>query len=156
MILNLGCASHPIAGAVNVDRVLLPTSQLVFDATRPFPLRTTSVDSIVCRQMMQYLPPPSIVPFINEVWRVLTPGGSFDAFVPRALTPQAHCAPDTQSFYTLATFEYFVDGHPRCVFERQFNGFIGHFTALTMDVCNWASQPTHDGEWLHVVLVRAQ
>lgn len=152
MLLNLGCASHPLAHAINVDRVRLSTTQLVFDACQPFPLVTASVDAIVCRQMMQYLPPSSVFPFLSEVWRVLKPLSTIDIFVPRAPTDQAFCDPSSQSFYTLTSFELFVAGHPRCEFARPFNGFTGQFASVSAAVCTWTGEPHHQGEWLHAVL----
>ncbi len=97
---------------------------LVFDATKPFPLRDKSCDLIVTRSVMEHLPVTE--PFIKEASRVLTPEGSFISVMPCRYSPFAilnRVLPN--AFTKKAIARIFPQWADSC-------GFIAHYTDCYM------------------------
>lgn len=96
-VLNVGSGAHLIdsmrqLGDDILERTIhLDVSEafelidLVADASRPWPLRSESIDAVVASAMMHYLPDPHV--FAEQVQRVLAPGGWLFLTVPM-LQPQ--------------------------------------------------------------------
>ncbi len=107
MKLNLGCADSHLPGFVNVD--LFPPADQLADLRQPWPWADSSVDEVLARDVFEHL--PDRVFTMNELWRVLKPGGRATIEVPSA----SHGAgafqdPAHRSFWTLNNFQYFERG----------------------------------------------
>lgn len=66
-----------------------------------------------------------LINLMNEIWRVLAPGGLFLAVTPAFPSPQAFADPTHVNFITEGTHEYFCGEKP----AGSIYGFHGQFTA---------------------------
>jgi SAM-dependent methyltransferase len=73
--LNWGCGPAPAPGWINADRVVAPGIELSGDIRDGLPLAEGSVEYIVAAHSLQDLPYLDIVPALQELRRVLRPGG---------------------------------------------------------------------------------
>jgi predicted SAM-dependent methyltransferase len=81
VILNVGCGRFPVAGAVNVDCVALPTVDVVHDLdVTPWPFNDAAFHEVRGVQVFEHVRNP--IGFMCESWRVLKPGGLLFLAVP--------------------------------------------------------------------------
>jgi SAM-dependent methyltransferase len=101
----------------------------------PIPFEANTFDSISAFDFIEHVPRQLaidgdiVLPFIrlmNEVWRVLKPGGLFYAVTPAYPSPAAFQDPTHVNIITTKTHEYFCG--PKA-FGRNY-GFVGDFEAL--------------------------
>lgn len=76
------------------------------------------------------------VRLMDEVWRVLAPGGRFYALTPAYPSPEAFQDPTHVNIITEKTHEYFCGERPL----GRIYGFRGHFRVLR---AAWVDQPRH-------------
>ena len=65
-------------------------------------------EEVRCHHVLEHMERRDLVPVMNEMWRVLRPGGVVDIEVPVYPHLEAVADPTHLSFYHSATFEYFV------------------------------------------------
>jgi SAM-dependent methyltransferase len=84
----------------------------------PLPLGDDTVDRIVCRDFLEHLPKGyyseadkrmkyPIIDLMNEIWRVLRPGGTFTSLTPCEPNIEVHRDPTHLSVWTLQSMDYF-------------------------------------------------
>jgi len=73
--LNWGCGPRPEPGWINADRILAPGIEVVRDIRDGLPLRDGSIDYVTSIHALQDLPYLDVVPALQELRRVLRPGG---------------------------------------------------------------------------------
>jgi len=130
--LNLGCSDRLRGdGFTNVDRC--EPADLVVDLEQlPWPWETSSVDEIVADDILEHIWPTTdssvvegvslhlkrqpvkypIIALMNEIWRVLKPGGVIHIFIPTTDGRGAWQDPTHVTFWSRNTFFYFTDGVP--------------------------------------------
>src|SRR2546428_3133479 len=79
MKLNLGCCDALLPGFVNVDLVPAPGVEPA-DLRLPWPWQDSSVEYIRAWDIVEHLPDKILT--MNEMYRVLAPGGSAEISVP--------------------------------------------------------------------------
>ena len=72
-ILNLGGGSNCLKGCLTAD--IDPRADVYLDITKPFPLPTSSIDSIFCEEVIEHVSIEDGSRLLKECWRVLKPGG---------------------------------------------------------------------------------
>lgn len=108
MRLNLGAADRPIAGFLSVD--IVPPADVVADLTRPWPWEESSVDEVRAHDVFEHMPDKRHS--MNELWRVLKPGGKATIEVPSAAKGAgAFQDPTHVSYWTANDFEYYQKGN---------------------------------------------
>lgn len=78
MLLNLGCGGRPVSDppAVNVDVRDLPGVDVVHDLNVcPWPFEDEQFDKVQAEDVLEHL--DDLVQAVDEIWRVLEPGGLF-------------------------------------------------------------------------------
>ena len=80
--INLGCGPMARAGWINCDITQLPGVDVRCDLSRGLPLASGRADYIAAIHFLQDLPYPAIVPALQELRRVLKPGGVLRLAVP--------------------------------------------------------------------------
>ena len=114
--LDIACGHNKQGpGWIGIDFQPLPGVDIVHDLTVfPWPLENNSVLVAVASHIIEHIPPQNMgfVRFMNEVWRVMKPGGEFAITTPHGwsagyLQDPTHCNPCNEN-----TFFYFVHGHP--------------------------------------------
>lgn len=111
MIINLGCGTHPIPDAVNLDIAAIPGVDVVHDVdVRPWPFRNEEAERIVAVQLFEHVKDP--IGFMCESWRVLKVGGTLVIYVPHYQSKNAFTDPTHVRFCTEQTWDYWIAGRP--------------------------------------------
>jgi hypothetical protein len=144
MRLNLGCCDAPLRGYVNVDLVPAP-GVLAADLRQPWPWADSSVDQVRAWDVIEHLPDKIFT--MNELWRVLRPGGVADIAVPTTDGSGAWQDPTHVSFWNRRSFLYYEAQNP---YRERFAASYG-ITAKFRTVFESVEQ-TVDGPKLHIKL----
>jgi len=104
MKLHFGCGTKKLVGWINCDNDAGCNPDKIIDLTKPLPFEDNSVDEILCWNTMEHLPGLYPMKLLEEIYRILKPGGTFKFRVPMACTPTAHIAIDHVSYYTPQSF----------------------------------------------------
>lgn len=110
MRLNLGCSDHRPEGPdwINVDRIP-PADQIVDLATLPWPWPENSVDEILARDIVEHL--NDRIGSMNELHRVLKPGGRLEIITPNAARGAGfYQDPTHRTPWCMNSFQYFQAG----------------------------------------------
>lgn len=108
MKLNLGCCDDHRVGYVNVD--IAPPADQIVDLRGPWPWPDSSVEEVLARDVFEHL--PDRIHTMNELWRVLRPGGRAFIEVPSALSAGQFQDPTHCSDWVRNSFQYFcLDKH---------------------------------------------
>lgn len=114
MKLNLGSADRHIDGYVSVDCVAMGAQccsqhfQLA-DLSREWPWPDNSVEAIIAYDIIEHLPDRILT--MNEMWRVLVPGGTADIEVPNAARGSGYFQDPTHvSPWCMNSFQYYQAG----------------------------------------------
>jgi glycosyltransferase involved in cell wall biosynthesis len=110
MKLNLGCCDAAIAGFVNVDIVAGPGVDQVADLATPWPWYDNSVEYVRAWDIIEHLPDKIMT--MNEIYRVLMPGGRAEIAVPTTDGTGAFQDPTHVSFWNRRSFLYYEAGNP--------------------------------------------
>jgi predicted SAM-dependent methyltransferase len=113
MILNLGCGSVLMPGAVNVDVADVPGVDFVWDLDdAPWPFLEAydepQVSEIFAKDVFEHVANP--ITFMSECHRVLAPGGVLHIRTPYFRSIDAFTDPTHRRFPTEYTFDYWVRG----------------------------------------------
>lgn len=112
MKLNLGALDRRFPGFLSVD--ICPPADFVADLTKTWPWPDCSVAEVLAYDVFEHLPDKRHT--MNELWRVLRPGGKATLQIPHAtMGDGGHCDPTHQSYWTTSDFEYYTPGR----FERE-------------------------------------
>lgn len=113
--LDIGCGANKQAGWFGIDMQPLPGVDLVHDImVYPWPLPDECALTAVASHLVEHIPPHNFgfIKFMNEVWRLLKPGGQFAIVTPHGwsagyLQDPTHCNPCNEN-----TWAYFDPEHP--------------------------------------------
>lgn len=112
--LHLGCNTDIRPGYINVDLKAGPGVDVVTDLNKPWPWEDESVDYIRAYHVFEHLDGPPDVKgqfwCMNEVYRVLKPGGELQMEVPAMNSPGGVQDPTHVTFWVLNSFFYFQAG----------------------------------------------
>ena len=124
VVVDLGCGFRK-NGNVGIDVTAKGTDadlvcRLGFE---PIPLDDGSADEVFCRDFLEHLPKGvysaregrmvyPIIFLMNEVWRILRPGGVFTSFTPCYPNVEVHQDPTHLSVWTLKSMDYFCGKYP--------------------------------------------
>jgi len=109
MKLNLGCFDRLLEGFVNVDWLPGPGVEVV-DLRQLWPWPDATVDHIRAHDVIEHLPDKILT--MNELWRVLKPGGTVEIMVPTTDGSGAFQDPTHVSFWNRHSFLYYETGSP--------------------------------------------
>jgi predicted SAM-dependent methyltransferase len=105
VVVDLGCGSKKIAGAIGLDRRLESGVDVICDFEHELPLKTDSVDIMNMSHIMEHV--RDLIPFMEEVYRVCRPGAEVRIVVPYYASRGAFRDPTHVRFITEDTFQYF-------------------------------------------------
>ncbi len=111
--LHLGCGQKILPGYMNVDIVAAPGVDLVCDVGLGIPYPDGVFTEVLAIDFIEHIPPTRSIHLMNEIWRVLAPGGILKVHVPAAPGITAFQDPTHVSFWNEESFTYYEDGHPR-------------------------------------------
>ena len=164
--LDIGCNSNPrnpynADKLYGVDIIDLDTKDfnyqkcnLIFDSL-PFP--DSTFDSVSAYDFLEHVPRTAIInnvgifPFIhvmNEIYRVLKPGGIFQGITPGYPRSEAFVDPTHVNFITKKTHTYFTS--PK--YKARMYGFKGKFKIVRKVKWIKLTQETRKDKWLLKIL----
>lgn len=144
--VHVGCGDQLWPGWFNIDRHVpdrLVERIAPYDfrpcdiAAERLPLHDASVDYVFSEDFLEHLPPDRRVHVLNEIHRVLVPGGVMEHYVPNAGSRNDYGSPTHLSHWCLQTFEHFDVDSYRWAKDRRFEGITGGFLKVSADLLNW-------------------
>lgn len=106
MKLNLGANDRRADGFLSVD--IAPPADVIADLTQSWPWPDSSVAEVLAFDVFEHLPNKRHT--MNELWRVLQPGGIATIEVPTISGVGACCDPTHVSLWSAGDFEYYEKG----------------------------------------------
>lgn len=103
--INLGGGEEKIEGFLNIDRVSLPTVDIVADISHGIPLADNSVIEVRANYILEHI--ADVTALMEEIYRICKPGALVKIRVPYFKSTAAFKDPTHRSFFTERTFEYF-------------------------------------------------
>ena len=106
MNIDLGCGVEKRPGYLGVDRKLLTGVDVVADLEAPLPLRTSSIDRVYSKSVMEHL--DKFESAMAELHRIVRPGGEIELRVPHFSSPLSFSDYTHRRFFGYYSFDYFV------------------------------------------------
>lgn len=106
--LNLGSGHRKIEGYCNVDIQARVNPDLLCDVTEGLPFDDNSIEEIRAFDFLEHCPLGKTLPVVEEIWRVLKPGGLFEHLTPSSDGRGAFQDPTHQSFWNINSWLYFT------------------------------------------------
>lgn len=147
--LDLGCGEQKQPGFVGIDMEAYEGVDIVHDLEEfPFPLPDECVILATASHLLEHINPHKgvFINFMNEVWRIMKPGGEFAFVVPYAGSPGYWQDPTHVNPINRNTLAYFDPIDPKV------GGMLYHFyrpKPWKIKVVNW-----HQAGNLEAVLVK--
>ncbi len=118
--LDVGCGPSKAKGAIGMDWVGYPGVDVVHNLEKfPWPFPDQSFDRIRARHVLEHV--DAMIPAMDELHRILRPGGVLQIIVPYFGRYSAFRDPTHRRFCTWESFDYFVPGMGKQVYSK--NGF---------------------------------
>jgi len=103
-ILDLGCGSLKVEGAVGLDNVSIPGVDIVHDLLDfPYPIENESFDNIYLSHVIEHFYLNDIEKILNECSRILASDGVLQITVPHAFSISAFTDPTHKQFFTFGS-----------------------------------------------------
>lgn len=106
--VDLCCGRNKHEGYIGVDYQRFLGVDIVADLTKTFPFEDNSVDEIIMRDGLEHL--PDKIHSMNELYRILKPGGVVTLIVPSTNGMGAFQDPTHVSYWNLNSFQYYTKG----------------------------------------------
>jgi predicted SAM-dependent methyltransferase len=120
--LNLGSGYSHAPGYVNIDNRPETKPDLVCDILNGLPYEDNTVDEVRAYDFLEHIPVGKTVRVVNEIWRVLKPGGKFISYTPDAEHGQgAFQDPTHVSFWVESSWLYYSDPGCRALYDMKAN-----------------------------------
>ena len=109
MKLNLGCGFRKMPGYINIDNRPEVSPDLVCDLTKGIPYKDSSIEHVRAVDFLEHIPIGKTVQMIEEIYRVLRPGGMLSHFTPSTDGRGAFQDPTHVSFWNKNSWLYYMD-----------------------------------------------
>jgi SAM-dependent methyltransferase len=107
-ILDIGCGRDKLPGSVGLDHMPLPGVDVVCDLSESLPFEDGEFEVVYSNQVLEHV--PNMIDLIEEIHRILVPGGLLVAHVPYFRSSWAAVDPTHIRNFTLSSLDYFVEG----------------------------------------------
>ncbi|MFM5902950.1 MAG: methyltransferase domain-containing protein [Dolichospermum sp.] len=145
--VDLGCGTHKAEGFIGVDIIAGDQVDIIANLNGSFPFPDHSVDFIKAYDIIEHL--PNRIHTMNEIWRILKPGGIVDISVPSTDGRGAFQDPTYVSFWNINSFMYYCQEFPPYLAGCQSHyGFKGEFSIVNIEEIHSPNQVIH----VHAVL----
>lgn len=131
--LNLGCGYRKRGdGFINIDNRAEVEPDVVWNVLDGLPYPDNSVECVIAADFLEHIPIGRTIEVIEEIYRVLIPGGKFESFTPDAEYGQgAFQDPTHVSFWVENSWLYF--SHPD---YRDLYGIKANFKISLQRICS--------------------
>ena len=109
-VLDVGCGTDKVQGAIGIDIVDLPGADLVHDLNEfPWPFNDEEFDVIYMNDIIEYL--NNTIKVMEECYRLLKPGGKLHIRVVYWNHKYAFSDPTHVKAFTENSFDFFIGKH---------------------------------------------
>lgn len=106
MKLNLGSGKTSYPGFTNIDKIKLPSVDIVWDLERtPLPFKNNSVDEIITEHTLEHI--QNFLPLMEDIYRICKAGALVKIAVPYFKYEGAFRDPTHVRFFTERSFDHF-------------------------------------------------
>jgi len=109
MKLNLGSGYKKLYGYINIDTRESVCPDMVADLSKEFPFESDSIDEVRAFNFLEHIPLGKTIDVIEEIFRVLKPGGFFEHCTPSTDGRGAWMDPTHVSFWNINSWLYFCN-----------------------------------------------
>jgi O-antigen biosynthesis protein len=127
MIIDLGCGRRKVPGAFGIDCQPLEGVDLVCDCNETIPLPDSIAEVIYAYDFLEHINNDKRIHIMNEIHRLLKPGGGFFSHTPSTDGRGAFQDPTHFSFWNENSFLYYTDDRYRALY-----GIKAKFAANTL------------------------
>ena len=105
-LIDFGCGSCKVPGSIGVDLLPLEGVDIAHDLRRfPYPFPTNSADRVYMHHVLEHV--EDVLPVMEEVHRILKPGGEFHIKTPHCSGLLAWTDPTHRRSFTAHSFDYY-------------------------------------------------
>lgn len=108
MKINLGCGFRKIEGYTNIDNRPEVNPDMVCDVLNGLPFDDDSIDEVRAFDFLEHIPLGKTIQVIEEIYRVLKPGGIFESLTPSTDGRGAFMDPTHLSFWNRNSWSYYI------------------------------------------------
>lgn len=113
LILDLGCGNKKRQGTIGVDFNDRTAADVIHDLNVfPYPFEDASVDHVYLDNTLEHL--DDVIKVMEEVYRIVKPGGSVKVIVPYFRSVWAFIDPTHRHFFTVSSFAFYDPDHIIC------------------------------------------
>lgn len=106
-VLHFGAGAKKLPGSTSIDILNLPEVDIVHDLDKyPWPFEDNSFDVVFGHNALEHL--TDIVVAMDEIHRLLKPGGRLIVTVPYFRSTDAYTDPTHKHFFTSKSLDYFI------------------------------------------------
>ena len=109
MKIDLGCGASKHEGYFGIDFMDLPGVDLICDCNGFIPLDDNVADEILANDFLEHVRNDKRIHIMNEIWRILKPGGLFISSTPSTDGRGAFQDPTHTAFWNENSFYYFCN-----------------------------------------------
>lgn len=118
-ILDLGCGTLKVDGAIGVDNVQLPGVDIVHDLLDfPYPFETGSFDKIYLRHVIEHFELSDNEKIFKECSRILNIDGILEVKVPHVFSSAAFTDPTHKRYFTFASGKFWDSINPKAYYKE--------------------------------------
>ena len=115
-VLDVGCGSRKLPGAVGIDRVRTSAADIVHDMEIfPWPLKDDEFDVVFLNHSLEHM--ENLLKTISEIHRIAKKGGRIIIQVPYFRSVDAFSDPTHRHFFTAHSLDYFLQGEGRASYN---------------------------------------
>lgn len=107
-ILDIGCGRNKLSGTIGLDQTPFPGVDVVSNLNDGLPFADEAFEVVYSDQVLEHV--PNLIGLIEEIHRILIPGGMMVAHVPYFRSSWATVDPTHIRQFTLNSLDYFVRG----------------------------------------------
>ena len=109
MKLNLGCGFRRTEGYINIDKSTRCPADMHLDVSDGLPFEDGSIEEVRAFDFLEHIPIGKTIYVIEEIWRVLVPGGLLEHLTPSTDGRGAFQDPTHLSFWNRNSWFYYCD-----------------------------------------------
>jgi len=128
MKINLGSGKRKKEGFINIDNRREVFPDLICDVAHVLPFKENSLNEVVAIDLLEHLERPGVLRLMDEIYRVLKPGGKFFHRTPSDEGRGAWQDPYHRSAWNINTWSYYFSDST----YRDLYGTIANFKILQL------------------------
>lgn len=105
-VLDIGCGRHKLPGSIGLDQLALPGVDVVADLSQKLPFKDGEFEVVHSNQVLEHV--PNLIGLMQEMHRILAPGGIAVAHVPYFRSSWAAIDPTHIRQFTINSMDFFV------------------------------------------------